>query len=152
MDSHPQKGTEQMCDSKITHPQTTPVPQPGYRGPIYSDFTTLDKNIAPLIIKLWEQGYETQASCEGWPYGSDGEKRYGTRGYILFRTLEQAMQFFQACHDKFSAKGLYTPKLVLETAIGLSEDMQYLDEALPPRGTVRFAHADLKMLEELWLS
>jgi hypothetical protein len=147
-----------MCDEcntreQVNHRQVVCDPQPAYAGPEYYDSTApvrVDTGMHALLQAIWSKGYETQFSCEGWPYGSEGGKQHGTRGYILFRRVEHAIEFFVKSHDKAAARSECLPHIVLETAIGLSEDMSYLDEHLPARGVIRFENADLHTLEELW--
>lgn len=144
-----------VCDEKapIKHRQVVCDPQPAYSGPEYYGSKAkvrVDKGIHALLQAIWGKGYETQFSCEGWPHGSNGARRYGTKGYILFRHVEHAIEFFVKSHDKAAAQGECLPHIVLETATGLAEDMTYLDEHLPVRGTIRFENADLKTLEGLW--
>lgn len=141
------------------HQQVVADPQPEYKGPEYCERfgggeVTVDAGMHKLLQALWAKGFQTQFSCQGWPYGSDGAKAYGgnTKGYILFRTVDQAIEFFRTTCNTAADKGYCAPKLILETAIGLSEDMAYLDEHLPARGTIRFEHSDLNALEALWAS
>lgn len=143
------------CDGKtqISHRQMVCDPQPDYRGPEYHGSgakVQVDKGIHALLQAIWDNGYETQFSCEGWAYGTPGAKRHGTKGYILFRHVEHAIEFFVKSHDRAAARSACLPHIVLETAIGLSEDMTYLDEHLPVRGLIRFENVDLKTLEALW--
>jgi hypothetical protein len=144
-----------MESQPVKHRQVVADPQPEYPGPEHQDRPDpvhVDANIHALLQALWAAGYHTQFSCEGWPWGSKGAELYTTRGYILFRRVEDAIDFFEKSHVKSAARGYCCPKLILETAIGMAEDMSYLDEHLPTRGVIRFDHADLKELETLWTS
>lgn len=146
-----------MCDkcdlrekpeAVIRHPQVQ-VEQPRYKGPIY-ETVTLDAGIATLVQRLWDLGFATQASCEGWAEGSEGAKRYGTEGYILFRTYELASSFFLSTYQFAEERNESSPNLKIETAIGLFDDLQLDPNPKAIRGTIRFEHADLEALEALW--
>src|SRR6478735_6203181 len=118
------------------HPQVRADPQPANPGPEYLgslDFVHVDAGIHALLQAIWAEGYDTQYSCEGWPWRSEGAKLHGTKGYILFRKVEDAIEFFVKSHKKAAAKDMCCPKIVLETAIGMADDASYLDEKLPPR-------------------
>jgi hypothetical protein len=109
----------------------------------------VDAGIHVLLQAIWAAGLETQFSCEGWPEDSHGAHLYGTHGYILFHTADQAIEFFRASHERSAARDVLCPHLVFETHIGM-DIFQVRSADLPPRGVIRFRHTDLKELEELW--
>lgn len=69
----------------------------------------IDAGIAPLIQALWDEGYQTEWSCQGGVRESvssgDFTRSWISQAYISFATFDDGVRFMRAIHEALKPTG-----------------------------------------------